>query len=82
MAIGYETRQQHATILVILFRKSYPKHHADGLFQIVMGAFGVRRVNYYVYTISQKPLPCSLMVRIAGFHPAGPGSIPGRGNQN
>ena len=26
------------------------------------------------------PIPCGLVARIAGFHPAGPGSIPGMGN--
>ena len=28
---------------------------------------------------TQHSLPCGLVVRISGFHPGGPGSIPGMG---
>ncbi|KRZ16716.1 hypothetical protein T11_15054 [Trichinella zimbabwensis] len=31
------------------------------------------------YVITYIVLPCGLVVRICGFHPQGPGSIPGMG---
>ena len=38
------------------------------------------KVNEFINTqVLLQEVPCGLMARIAGFHPAGPGSIPGMG---
>ena len=53
---------------------------ADGA-HVVVGAL-LARVARYLYVIFVKfpqALPCGLVVRIPGFHPGGPGSIPGMG---
>ena len=39
----------------------------------------VVRYLYVIFRISPQGLPCGLVVRIPGFHPGGPGSIPGMG---
>ena len=35
--------------------------------------------NKYIQFHQQRSVPCGLVVRIPGFHPGGPGSIPGMG---
>ncbi|EEB11881.1 4-hydroxyphenylpyruvate dioxygenase, putative [Pediculus humanus corporis] len=38
------------------------------------------RPTLFLEVIQLTTIPCGLVARIAGFHPAGPGSIPGMGN--
>ena len=48
------------------------------LIRVIDGVFSMSAGNT-MYTKNGQ-IPCGLVVRIRGFHPRGPGSIPGMGN--
>ena len=58
---------------------------------VVPGSIPGRRIVYVTISfylnltlrqsIGRISVPCGLVARIAGFHPAGPGSIPGMGDE-
>ena len=40
------------------------------------------QLTYFLNLVSRHDIPRGLMARIPGFHPGGPGSIPGVGEYN